>query len=140
MSTEENKAIVRRVVDAGNAGDVPAFRALFADGFVHHDPAIRDLSGFLHFLGAIHAGVPDGHTTIEDMVAEGNRVSKRWTLRGTQAGALLGIPPTNKQVALQGTSIYRIEGGLVKEIWWVTDTLGLLQQLGAIPQPQQPGA
>jgi predicted ester cyclase len=54
------------------------------------------------------------------MVAEGNRVSKRWTLRGTQTGALLGIPPTNKQVALQVISIYDIEGGLVKEIWWVT--------------------
>jgi predicted ester cyclase len=50
---------------------------LFADDFVHHDPAIRDLSGFLQFLGGFHAGVPDGHTKIEDMVAEGNRVSKR---------------------------------------------------------------
>jgi steroid delta-isomerase-like uncharacterized protein len=140
MTANENRDIVRRVVDAGNAGDVAAFRALFADDFVHHDPAIRDLSGFLQFLGAVHAGVPDGHTAIEDMVAEGNRVSKRWTLRGTQTGALLGIPPTNKQVALQGISIYRIEGGLVKEIWWVTDTLGLLQQLGAIPQPEHAGA
>src|SRR5438309_1614922 len=74
MSAEDNKAIVRQVVDAGNAGDVVAFRALFADNFVHHDPAIRDLSGFLQFLGAIHAGVPDGHTTIEDMVAEGSEV------------------------------------------------------------------
>jgi predicted ester cyclase len=67
-------------------------------------------------------------------------VSKRWTLRGTQTRALLGVPPTNKQVALQGISIYAIEGGLVKEIWWVTDTLGVLQQLGAIPQPEQAGA
>ena len=136
MSANENSDIVRRVVDAGNAGDVGAFRALFAHDFVHHDPAIRDLSGFLQFLGAVHAGVPDGHTTIEDMVAKGNRVSKRWTLRGTQTGALLGVPPTNKQIALQGISIYGIERGLVREIWWVTDTLGLLQQLGAIPQPE----
>jgi predicted ester cyclase len=73
------------------------------------------------------------------MVAEGNRVAKRWTLRGTQTGKLLGIPPTNKQVALHGISIYSIEGELVKEIWWVTDTLGLLQQVGAIPQPEQAG-
>jgi steroid delta-isomerase-like uncharacterized protein len=140
MSADENKDVVRRVVDAGNAGNVAAFRALFADDFVHHDPAIGDLPGFLQFLGAVHAGVPDGYTTIEDMVAEGNRVSKRWTLRGTQTGELLGIPPTNRQVALQGISIYGIEGGLVKEIWWVTDTLGLLQQLGASPQPEHAGA
>lgn len=140
MTADENTDIVRRVVDAGNAGDVAAFQALFDDDFVHHDPAIRDLSGFLRFLGGVHAGVPDGHTTIEDMVAEGNRVSKRWTLRGTQTGALLGVPPTNKPVALQGISIYRIEGGLVKEIWWVTDTLGLLQQVGALPQPEHAGA
>ena len=140
MTANENKDIVRRVVDAGNAGDVSAFRALFADDFVHHDPDIRDLSGFLRFLGTVHAGVPDGHTTIEDMVAEGNRVSKRWVFRGTQTGAMLGVPATNKQVALQGISIYRIEGGLVKEIWWVTDTVGLLQQVGALPQPEQAGA
>jgi steroid delta-isomerase-like uncharacterized protein len=136
MSADENKVIVRRVVDAGNAGDGAAFQALFAGDFIHHDPGIRDLSGFLHFLGMVHAGVPDGHTTIEDMVAEGDRVSKRWTLRGTQTGELLGVPPTNKRVALHGMSIYRVEGGLVKEIWWVTDTLGLLQQLGAIPEPE----
>jgi steroid delta-isomerase-like uncharacterized protein len=140
MSADQNKDIVRRVVDAGNAGNVAALRALFAGDFVHHDPAIRDLAGFLQFLGAVHAGVPDGYTTIEDLVAEGNRVSKRWTLRGTQTGALLGVPPTNKQVVLQGISIYRIDGGLVKEIWWVTDTLGLLQQVGAIPQPEHAGA
>lgn len=139
MSTDENKTIVRRVVDAGNAGDVTAFQALFAEDFIHHDPAIRDLAGFLQFLGLVHAGIPDGHTTIEDMVAEGSTVAKRWTLQGTQSGELFGVPPTIKQVALHGMSIYRIGGGRVKEIWWVTDTLGLLQQLGAIPQPEQTG-
>lgn len=139
MSTDENKAVVRSVVDAGNAGDLAAFQKLFADGFVHHDPAIRDLPGFLRFLGAVHAGVPNGHTTIEEMVAEGNQVTKRWTLRGTQTGELLGVPPTGKQIALQGISIYRLEGGRVTDIWWATDTLGLLQQLGAIPQPEQAG-
>lgn len=139
MSTDENKTVVRRVVDAGNAGDMTAFRELFADDFIHHDPAIRDLSGFMQFLRAVHAGIPDGHTTIEDMVAEGSEVVKRWTLRGTHTGELLGVPPTNKPIALRGISIYGIEGGRVKEIWWVTDTLGLLQQLGAIPQPEQAG-
>lgn len=139
MPADENKAVVRRVVDAGNAGDMTTFQALFADGFVHHDPAVRDLSGFMQFLGAVHHGVPDGQTTIEDMVAEGDQVAKRWTLRGTQTGELLGVPPTNKPIALQGISMYRIEGGRVTDIWWVTDALGLLQQLGAMPHPEQAG-
>ena len=140
MSTEENKNTVRRVVDAGNAGDIATFQGLFADDFVHHDPAIRDLQGFLQFLGAMHAGIPDGHVTIDIMVAEGDEVAKRWTLRGTHSGELLGIPPTNKQVTLDAMSIYRFEDGRVKEIWWTTDTLGLLQQIGAIPEPAEMGA
>lgn len=140
MSTDENKAIVRRVVAAGNAGDMATLRDLFADDFIHHDPAIRDLPGFIQFLGAVHAGVPNGTVSIEDLVAEGSKVVKRWTLRGTQTGDLFGVPPTNKPIALQAISIYGIKGGRVKEIWWVTDTLGLLQQLGAMPQPEHAGA
>lgn len=140
MSTEENKAIVQRVVDAGNAGDIATFQQLFAENFIHHDPAVRDLPGFLQFLGSVHAGVPDGHTTIEDMVAEGDQVAKRWVMRGTHTGELFGVPPTGSSVALHGMSIYRITDGLVTDIWWNTDTLGLLQQIGAIPQPEQAGA
>lgn len=136
MSLDENKDLVRRVVDAGNAGDIATFRSLFADNFVHHDPDIGTLDGFLSFLGAMHAAIPDGHTTIDDMVAEGDEVAKRWTLRGTQSGELFGVPPTGAKVALQGMSTYRIDGGKVTDIWWITDRLGLLQQIGAIPQAE----
>jgi steroid delta-isomerase-like uncharacterized protein len=133
MSPDENKDLVRRVVDAGNAGDIATFRSLFADNFVHHDPTIGTLDGFLSFLGTMHVAIPDGHTTIEDMVAQGDEVAKRWTLRGTHTGELFGVPPTGATVTLQGMSTYRIDGGKVTDIWWVTDRLGLLQQIGAMP-------
>jgi steroid delta-isomerase-like uncharacterized protein len=139
MSAEENKDLVRRVVDAGNKGDVSTFRGLFADNFVHHDPAIGTLDNFLGFLGSMHAGIPDGYTTIEDMVAEGDEVAKRWTLRGTHSGELFGVPATGKEVSLPGMSIYRISGGKVTDIWWNTDSLGLLQQIGALPRPESAG-
>jgi steroid delta-isomerase-like uncharacterized protein len=126
MSLDQNKDLVRRVVAAGNAGDIPTFRSLFADNF-------------LQFLGAMHAGVPDGHTTIEKMVAEGDQVAKYWTLRGTHSGELFGVPATGQAVSLQGMSIYRIDDGRVTDIWWTTDTLGLLQQIGVAPHQETAG-
>jgi predicted ester cyclase len=71
--------------------------------------------------------------TIEDIVAEGDKVVVRFTIRGTQQGAFAGMPPTSKPVAMTGISIIRIVGGKFEEEWENADSLGMLQQLGAIP-------
>jgi steroid delta-isomerase-like uncharacterized protein len=144
MAAEENKAIVRRWVDeAYNPGNVGLMDELFAADFVNHDPAnpmVRDLEGLKQDVRTQQAAFPDRHTSIDELLADGDKVIKRFTFRGTQTGEWNGIPPTGKQVTLQGIDILRIENGQITEIWWGYDALGVLQQLGVIPQPEQVGA
>jgi predicted ester cyclase len=73
------------------------------------------------------------------MIAEGDKVAIRWAARGTHQGELLGIQPTGKQATWTGISIYRFADGKIVEAWWSKDVLGLLQQLGVIPPPEQGG-
>jgi predicted ester cyclase len=80
---------------------------------------------------------PDLHFTVEDMIAEGDKVVARITMSGTQQGAFMGIPPTGKHVAFTAIDINRIAGGKSVEHWWEMDALGLMQQLGVVPAPGQ---
>ena len=144
MPAEENKAIVRRWVDeAYNPGNVGLMDELFAADFVNHDPAnpmVRDLEGLKQDVRTQHAAFSDRHASIDELLADGDKVIKRFTYRGTQTGEWNGIPATGKQVTLQGIDILRIVNGQITEIWWGYDTLGVLQQLGVIPQPEPVGA
>ena len=82
---------------------------------------------------------PDFDIALDDLIAEGNQVAKRWTFRGTHRGEFNGIPATGKQVTMRGITLYRLEGGKVREMYWNYDVFGLLVQIGAIPAPgQQP--
>jgi predicted ester cyclase len=83
------------------------------------------------------AGYSDAQITVDDQIAEGDKVASRWTGRGTHDGELMGIAPTGKHVAVAGLTISRVENGRVVEEWTNWDTLGMLQQLGAIPAPAQ---
>ena len=144
MPAEENKAIVRRWVDeAYNPGNVGLMDELFAADFVNHDPAnpmVRDLEGLKQDVRTQQEAFPDRHTSIDELLADGDKVIKRFTFRGTQSGEWNGIPATGKQVTLQGIDILRIENGQITEIWWGYDALGVLQQLGVLPQAEQVGA
>ncbi|MER3404875.1 MAG: hypothetical protein C4289_06680, partial [Chloroflexota bacterium] len=143
MSIEENKALVRRSVDEG--WNKPYFAGVddcYAVDFVHHDPYHAELKGFPAYktlYGEVVAGLPDAHLMIEDLIAEGDRVVKRYTIRGTHRGELLGVPPTGRQVSLTAITVYRIANGKIAEGWAAYDLLGLLQQLGAIPALSQAG-
>jgi len=88
------------------------------------------------FLGAF----PDLHLTLEDIIAEGDKMVTRWTMRGTHQGASLGMPPTGKQCTMPGIGIFRLDGGKVAELWVIYDQLGMLQQLGMAPMPGQASA
>ena len=81
---------------------------------------------------------PDLHFTIEDMVAEDDKVTWRATTRGTHGGELMGIPPTGKPAVVASVIVSRFDGGKWAEDWVMIDTLGMLQQLGVIPAPEQP--
>jgi predicted ester cyclase len=83
------------------------------------------------------AAYPDLLITVDDLIAEGNKVVGRWTARGTNTGPLMGMPPTGKQATVMGISILAIADGKVTDQWFNWDTLGMLQQLGVIPTPGQ---
>ena len=143
MPTEQNKAIARRVLEeAANQHKLELLDELLAPDYVLHDPAnpmVQDRETFKQFLGGHYTAFPDVKWTVEDVVAEGDRVVVRWTLTGTHKGPLMGIPPTGKQVNMWGISIYRIANGKVAEEWAVADVMGFMQQLGVLPPPGPPG-
>ena len=93
------------------------------------------IEGTKQFIIMYLTAFPDLHFTVEDMIAEGDKVVARLTTRGTQLGTFMGIPPTGKQATVTAIDINRIEGGKSVEHWLNMDTLGLLQQLGVIPAP-----
>jgi steroid delta-isomerase-like uncharacterized protein len=139
MSTEQNKAIVRRFIEAvQNEGDLAALDALVAPGYVNHStpPGVPpDREGLKQLTALFRAAFPDGRMTIEEMVAEGDRVATRKTFRGTHRGELLGLPPTGRAVEIALLDLVRLADGQVVESWSVADELGLLRQLGALPSP-----
>ncbi len=139
MSTETNKVIVRRFFEEFSETVVDE---LFLATYVHHDPSLppemqHGRDAYKHVVAMFRAAFPDLRTTVDDLLAEGDKVAARWTFSGTHQGAFLGIPPTGKQVTGTGTSIARIEDGKVAENWVNFDALGLMQQLGVIPPPGQ---
>jgi predicted ester cyclase len=141
MSMQTNRHIVHRVLEEfwQSYGDNPAvIDELFAADYVNHDlsnPAVRGIEAFKQWAGAIRAswtkGFPDYRIAIEDLVAEDDKVAKRWTFRGTHTGEFMAIAPTGKQVIMRAVTIYCFADDKVQEIWWNYDALGLMQQLGA---------
>ena len=140
MSIEENKDLVTRYTEESNAvkGDVNKILAIcdkyYAPKFVYH-LTIGDwnFEQTKQFTAASYKNIPDLKYTIEDIVAEGDKVVVRFTISGTHNGEFMGIAPTGKKFTQAGTSIYLIVGGKIAEVWWLADSLGLLQQLGVLP-------
>src|SRR5215471_2005480 len=146
MSTEENKALVRRAIEeVWNQGNVALLDELDDANLIHHDPDfpnIRTREDYTQWVIETRNAFPDLHLTIEDLVAEGDQVVTRWTFRGTNTGALvtpMPLPATGRQVTVTGITISHSAGGKFLENWQQGDTLGFLQQLGLIPAPGQPG-
>ncbi len=133
MSTEDNKALVRRFYEEINQHTLAAVDQLCAPNFVLNGHT-QGIEGFKQVLSTYFiTAVPDIQMTIEDMIAEGEKVAARLTLRGTHAGDLWGIPPTGKQATISSINIWRVVGGKLVEQWSETDMLGMMQQLGVIP-------
>ena len=124
MSVEENKALVRREQAElwNHTGNLDAAAELFAPDRVE---------------ASVRRGFPDLESTIEDLIAERDKVVAHWRAQATHQGEYMGIPPTGNRVNFRGISIYRIEGGQIAESWSVSDDLGLMRQIGAIPEPGQ---
>lgn len=140
--SEEDKALIRRFVEeAFNKGNLDVADEIYASTFISHDPTAPEGQGspeaVKQFVNTYLGAFPDGHTTVEDSIAEGDKVAYRWTFRGTHQGELMGISPTGKQVEITGITINRLSGGKIEEQWNLFDQLGMLQQLGVAPAPGQ---
>jgi steroid delta-isomerase-like uncharacterized protein len=138
MSSEQNKAIVRRAFEEPWKGNLGVIDELFASDYVGHDPAspepVRGPEGLKEFISTYRAAFPDARMTVEQQLAEGELVTTRWTGRGTHEGELMGIQPTGKQVTVSGLTISRLFAGKIVEEFQNWDTLGMMRQLGAIPE------
>lgn len=145
MSTEQNRALVQRLYDAFNSGDPERLDDVLGGDYVHHDPNLpaemqRGLGAYKQRFAAFPTAFPGFRLTVEDLVAEGDRVAVRWTFRGTNRGELMGIPATGKEVTFTAISIHRVAGDKIAESWVNFDAMGMMQQLGAVPAPSGAGA
>jgi steroid delta-isomerase-like uncharacterized protein len=141
LSIEENKALFRRYVEeVGNKGNLDLADEIF-DSYLAHQPdgsvLERGPEDVKRFMGEFRSAFPDFHTTIEDMVAEGDKVVTRWRARGTHQGEFRGIAPTGNEMEITGIGIFRFSEGKVVESWDNFDQLGMMQQLGVIPKQGQ---
>lgn len=139
---QENKNVLRRLyaefVDQGNA---QVLEEIVAPDFVTETaPAVKGAEAVKAIVLPVREAFPDLRHTIHELVAEGDRVAVRWTMKGTHRGPFSGIPATGKPVAFGAISIYRFQDGKIAELWAQVDRLGLLQQLGAVPQAPPAGA
>jgi steroid delta-isomerase-like uncharacterized protein len=145
MSTEQNLTVVRRYFDeVCNGRCLEVADELFTADHVYHDPSIPGIGSGPEGIKANPGPVAtyqhafsDAHWQVEDMFAHGDRVATRWVGTGTHDADLPGIPPTGNQVEVHGLYIQRLTNGKIAETWQVWDTLGMLQQLGVIPAPEQ---
>jgi len=130
MSAEENKALVRREQQElwNHTGNLDAAEQLFAAE--QAEAARQEAADY-------RRGFPDVANTIEDLIAEGDKVVARWRSRATHQGEYMGIPPTGNVVEVTGITLYRIQGGKIAESWNFEDKFGLLRQIGAFPEPEQ---
>jgi steroid delta-isomerase-like uncharacterized protein len=136
--TDANKDVARRVIEeVYNEGRLTAADELVTADYILRDPAspepLMGPEGLKRQAEGYRTAFPDMRLTIDDAIAEGDRVVNRWSARGTHQGELFGIPATGKQATVTGITISRVVDGRLAESWISWDTLGLMQQLGAVP-------
>ena len=139
--SEENKALARRsweVVTGGSLDTLEdAFAEVYTQDFILHelDEDIVGIEGLTQFVSMIRSAIPDLRITIEDDMAEGDKVVTRWIGQGTHQGELMGVAPTGNQLTFTGITIHRIEDTKIVEEWSNWDALGVMRQIGVGPSP-----
>ncbi len=137
--SEGNKFVIRRSFEElWNKGNLSLADELFTPNYEHHDPSSPDFGrgpeSEKKRAALYRTAFPDLQLTIEDIIAEGQTVMARWSCRGTHKGDLSGIAPTGKQVTISGVTVARFTNGKMLEGWVNWDALGLMQQLGIVPE------
>lgn len=141
MSTETNKAIVSRYIEqVWNNGRLDLIEEFFDEDIVEHGipslPGMNRRESLKAVLGVGRNALPDIKLTLQDVIAEGDKVVARWTMKATHEGELMGVPATGKQLTQSGAAIYRLSNARIVELWNFPDNLGLMQQLGIVPTPE----
>lgn len=139
MAAEQNKTVVRRwFEEVCNGRKAAVADAIFTSDHQYHDPSSPGIAvgpeGMKHLAATYYTAFGDAHWTIDEMIAIDDTVVTRWTGAGTHTRELNGIPPTGRRVTVPGIWVARIRDGKIAESWDVWDTLGMLQQLGVVPQ------
>jgi steroid delta-isomerase-like uncharacterized protein len=137
MSEKENLEILDRSVNEfWNTGDLSKLDEIWSADYAGHDASgflAGDQAQLRQSAQAIFSAFPDLRITIEDSIAKGDKVVKRWVSRFTHQGEFMGIPPSGNAVEITGITIYRFAGGKIVEAWSNSDLMGMMRQLGAIP-------
>lgn len=136
--SEENKAAVRKMYDAINAGNISALGDTMTDDFADHEemPGMTpNKEGVIQFFNGIRAAFQGFRMDVDTILAEGDRVSVLATASGKHVGEFFGVPGTGKDVSVPLADFFRVEGGKVKEHWGVMDSGAMLMQMGVVPMP-----
>ncbi len=140
MTSEHNKSVVRRYYeDVFNEGRLGLLDHLAVAEYAEHNPFPGQATGLEGLRQRVESILTAFHPrfTIEDLICEGDKVVVRWSQRATHVGDFMGIPPTGRPITLTGIDIHGMRNGKMSEHWDVVDMLGLFQQLGVIPEPEQ---
>jgi steroid delta-isomerase-like uncharacterized protein len=137
VTPETNKRVMHRFTEFINTANEKLAQELISPDAIFHVPGraapVRGPAGYLEIIGMMRGGFPDIQWTLEEMVAEGDRVAARFTMRGTHRGIFFGVPPTGRTIKVQAMNFYRLSGGRFVEERGQPDLLSLLQQIGAVP-------
>ena len=142
MSLEQNKALVRRAYEGFNDGNVNILDEVFAPDYVAHFPGTEPVEGrdaAKQLVGAFMEAFPDLQFTIEDQIAEGDKVVTRWTAAGMHTATGPDNTTSDRQVTFSGIDVHRVVGGKIAEHAGISDNLGVLQQLGGVPALSEGG-
>ena len=140
MSVEENKRTLRQFFEAIDRQDISALDRFLSPGYIDHNPPpmpgmASGLEGVKQAFAAFLDAFPDTSHTIEDLLADGDKVVARVVGRGTHRASFMGAPPSGREVTMEGIAIYRFADGKIVEKWGQQDRLGIMQQLGVLPLP-----
>jgi steroid delta-isomerase-like uncharacterized protein len=137
MTADANKLVMSRFVEFINTANEGLAEEHISPDAIFYVPGnlepMRGPGGYLAIIGMMREGFPDIQWAMEEMVAEGDKVAVRFTMRGAHRGAFFGVPPTGKAIEVQSLAFYRLSGGQLVEEHGLPDMLGLLQQIGAAP-------
>ena len=141
MSTKENKKLYGQFIKEWNelGGDIAKLRSwyekYYVPGYIYHSISRGDMNReqTIQFCATVLSAFPDFSYSIDDMIAEGDKVVTRYTIKATHKGTFQGIPATGKHVSIKGSDVYKIEGKKILEWWEFNDMLGLLTQVGTFP-------